>query len=95
VRRKYGPFLQRLCITLLHIGAAWFLIAFSLAYLVRWTGIVALSVVVALFVSLPILVIGVLYMIFDGYRRIPGVTWVGVSMLLLAGVFFLVGMLVR
>ena len=85
--RKSFEFLTKLGMMLLHIAAAFLLTLLSLAHLVRWTGIPEIAAIVALFISLPILIVGVLNLSFDGYSRIPPLGWVGVVMMLATGVF--------
>ncbi len=76
----------------LHVLASWALTAFSLAYLALWTNIAALPMLVTLFFSFPLAPIGLFNFYFGGYEQIPGVTWVILSLLLGAGVTFLVSM---
>ena len=83
--RKSFELLAKLAMVLLHIATAFLLILLSLAYLVRWTGIPEIAAIVALFISLPILIIGILNLSFGGYSRIPPFGWVGVIMILATG----------
>ena len=87
--RKGLEFLTKLGVVLLHIAAAFLLLLLGLVYLVRLTGVVEVAAIVALFISLPVLIVGVLYLSFDGYGRIPPVGWVGVVMMLVTGVFLI------
>lgn len=83
---------QRFLVALLHIAVAWGLTLFSLAYLAPWTGIVALPVLVTLFFSFPVALLGLLALYFGGYAEIPGVTWVIFAMLFGAGMIFVLSM---
>jgi hypothetical protein len=83
---------QRFLLALLHLAVAWGLTLFSLAYLAAWTGIAALPVLVTLFFSFPIALLGLLALYFGGYAEIPGVTWVIFAMLLGAGMIFLLSL---
>ena len=85
--RKVLEFTTKLGVVLLHIVTAYLSLLLGLVYLVRWTGVAEVAAIVALFISLPILIVGVLNLSFGGYRRIPPLGWVGVSMMLAAGVF--------
>ena len=87
--RKGLEFLTKLGVVLLHLATAFLLLLLGLVYLVRWTGVVEVAAIVALFISLPILIVGVLYLSFDGYGHIPPVGWVGVVMMLVTGVFLI------
>ena len=86
--RKSFEFLTKLGMVLLHIAAAFLFTLLSLAYLVPWTGIPEIAAIVALFISLPILIIGVCSTCLSmATARIPTLGWVGVIMMLATGVF--------
>lgn len=79
---------RRFLLALLHVATGWVLTSLSLAYLAPWTKIAALPMLVTLFFSFPVALIGVLGFYFGGYERIPSVTWVILAMLLGAGLMF-------
>ncbi len=86
----FSSFAKTLVICFLHIVAAYALVFWSLAFLVRWTGVPTVAPLVALFLSLPTLMIGVCYASFDGYRRIPSLAWLGAGMMVSFGIVLLV-----
>ena len=88
-------FIKTLAISLLHILAAYLLVFWGLAFLVRWTGVPEVAPVVALFFSFPILMIGILRASFDSYRRIPALGWVGAGMMVSVGTVFLVAIVIN
>ena len=74
---------------LLHVLASWLTLIAGFAFVVRQTGEPGSILVVALFISLPILIQGVLALAFGSYRRVPALGWILTGMLEVMGVVFL------
>jgi hypothetical protein len=84
-------FLRKVGVAALHISAAWLSAFITLAYLVPYFKIAELIALVVLCFSFPVLVVGLLYVMFDGYEKIPPVAWVCVLMPVIAGLMLSVG----
>ena len=80
---------------LLHVLAAWLVLVAGFAFVVRQTGEPGSALVVALFISLPILIQGVLVLLFGSYRRVPELGWIVTGMLEVVGAVFLLFLLLR
>lgn len=78
---------------LLHVAASFGTLVLGFALVVRGTGEPGSILVVALFVSLPILIQGILALAFGGYGRVPALGWVLTGMLEGMGVVFLLFLL--
>jgi hypothetical protein len=89
---KLGIVTRRALYALLHVVGAYGSMVFSF-WLVKQTEIPTIPVVVVMFVSLPISLLGILNLYFGSYEDIPGVTWVILIMMLSAGLMFGIGML--
>ncbi len=81
--------LEGVFLALLHVLASWLALVAGFAFVVRQTGEPGSIVVVALFISLPILIQGVLVLAFGGYRRVPELGWILTGMLEVMGCVFL------
>lgn len=79
---------------LLHVLASWLALVAGFAFVVWQTGVAESIVVVALFISLPILIQGLLALAFGSYRRVPALGWIVTGMLEAMGVVFLLFLLV-
>lgn len=86
---KWDSYLGGVVTGLLHILAAWLALVAGFALVVRQTGEPASIMVVAYFISLPLLIQGILALLFGGYRRIPELGWILTGMLEVTGVVFL------
>ena len=86
---KWAGYYEGILLALLHALIAWLVLVAGFAFVVRQTGIPESILVVALFVSLPILIQGVLALAFGGYRRVPALGWLVTGMLQAVGVVFL------
>ena len=75
---------------LLHVAAAFGALVLGFAVVVRGTGEPGSVAVVALFISLPILIQGMLALAFGGYGRVPALGWIVTGMLEGMGFVFLV-----
>jgi hypothetical protein len=78
-------FLHKLGIVVLHVGIAWFAVFVCLAYVVPVFKVPELVAFVIVCFSFPVMVVGILYVMYDGYAEIPFVVWLGLAMLFLAG----------
>ena len=74
---------------LLHVAAAFGALVLGFAVVVRGTGEPGSIAVVALFISLPVLIQGVLALAFGGYGRVPALGWIVTGMLEGMGLIFL------
>ena len=88
-------FIKTLLISLLHILAAYLLVFGGLVFLAKWTGVPEVAPIVALFFSLPVLMIGILRASFGAYREIPALGWVGAGMMVSVGTVFLVAIILN
>lgn len=79
-------FLQKLGIVALHISVAWVAVFVCLAYVVPVFKVPELVAFVIVCFSFPVMVVGILYVMYDGYAEIPSVVWLGLGMLFLAGI---------
>lgn len=79
------PFLRKLGIVVLHTSVAWLAVFTCLAYIVPLVKVPELVAFVIVCFSFPVMVIGILYVMYDGYLEIPFVVWLGLGMLFLAG----------
>lgn len=91
---KWAGYLGGVFLALLHVLASWLALVAGFAFVVRQTGEPGSILVVALFVSLPILIQGVLPLAFGSYRRVPALGWIVTGMLEAMGVVFLLFLLV-
>ena len=82
-------YLEGVVLALLHVLASWLALVAGFAFVVRQTGEPGSILVVALFISLPILVQGILALAFGGYRRVPELGWILTGMLEVMGIAFL------
>lgn len=87
---RWADHLEGVVLALLHVVAAYGALVLGLAFVVRGTGEPGSIVVVALFVSLPILIQGVLALAFGGYGRVPALGWILTGMLEAMGTVFLI-----
>ena len=78
---------------LLHVAAPFGTLVLGFALVVRGTGEPGSILVVALFISLPILIQGILALAFGGYGRVPVLGWVLTGMLEGTGIVFLLFLL--
>lgn len=78
--------LQTFLIASAHMILAFALLYWSLRYVVIWTQEAMIPAICALFFSLPLLIIGFLYLSFGGYKNIPLLAWVGTLMMVTTGV---------
>ena len=90
---KWAGYYEGVVLALLHALAAWLTLVAGFAFVVRQTGIPGSILVVALFVSLPILIQGILALVFGSYRRVPALGWIVTGMLEGVGVVFLLFLL--
>ena len=74
---------------LVHSAASLLALWAGFAYLVPFTRIAESIVVVAVFISFPLLVQGMLALTFGGYRRVPELGWVLTLMAQAFGAFFI------
>ena len=86
---RWAGYFEGVVLALLHVAAAFGTLLLGFAFVARQTGEPESVVVVALFVSLPILIQGMLALAFGGYRRVPALGWVLTGMLEGMGVVFL------
>jgi hypothetical protein len=84
-------FLKKLGVATLHIGGAFLAVFVTLAYIVPYFKIAELVAVVIICLSFPVLMVGLFYVMFDGYENIPPVAWVCVLMSVVAGLMLSVG----
>lgn len=91
---RWAGHLEGVVTALLHVLASWLLLVAGFAFVVRQTGEPGSIVVVALFISLPILIQGVLVLLFGSYQRVPELGWIVTGMLEAMGVVFLLFLLV-
>lgn len=76
-----------------HILASWLALVAGFAFVVRQTGEPASILVVAYFISLPLLIQGTLALLFGGYCHIPELGWILTGMLEVTGLVFLLFLL--
>ena len=74
----------------MHVVAAFGALVLGFAVVVKGTGEPGSIAVVALFISLPVLIQGMLALAFGGYGRVPALGWVLTGMLEGMGFVFLV-----
>ncbi len=74
---------------LLPILAPWLALVAGFAWVERQTGEPATILIVAYFISLPLLIQGILALMFGSYRRIPELGWMLTGMLEVTGLVFL------
>jgi len=86
---KWDAYLGGALLGLLHVLGAWLALVAGFAFMVRQTGEPASILVVALFISLPLLIQGILALMFGGYRRVPELGWILTGMLKGTGIVFL------
>ena len=86
---KWDSCLGSVMLGLLHVLAAWLALAAGFAFVVRQTGEPASILVVALFISLPLLIQGILALMFGSYRCIPELGWILTGLLEVTGLVFL------
>jgi hypothetical protein len=84
-------FLKKLGVAALHIGVAWGSVFVTLAYIVPRFKVAELVAVVIICFSFPVMIVGLFYVMFDGYENIPPVAWVCVLMPVVAGLTLSVG----
>lgn len=77
-------------LALLHVAASFGALVLGFAFAVPYTREPGSILVVALFVSLPILIQGILALAFGGYGRVPALGWILTGMLEVMGVVFLI-----
>lgn len=92
---KWAGYYEDGVLAFLHTVAAWLTLIAGFAFVVRPTGVPGSILVVALFVSLPILSQGILALVFGSYRRVPALGWIVTGMLEGMGVVFLLFLLFR
>ncbi len=85
--KRLGYF-EGVVLALLHVTAAWLALVAGFAFVVRQTGEPGSILVVALFVSLPLLIQGILVLMFGSYRRVPELGWILTGMLEAMGLVF-------
>jgi hypothetical protein len=79
------PFLRKLGIVVLHVSVAYLAVFVCLAYIVPVIKVPELVAFAIVCFSFPVMVLGILYVMYDGYAEIPFVIWFGLGMLFLAG----------
>lgn len=87
--RWAGP-LEGVVLALVHVVAAFGALLLGFAVVVRGTGEPGSITVVALFISLPLLIQGILALAFGGYGRVPALGWILTGMLEGMGIVFLI-----
>ena len=90
---RWAGYLEGVVLALLHVAASFGTLVLGFAFVVRRTGEPGSILVVALFVSLPILIQGTLALAFGGYRRVPALGWSLTGMLEGMGAVFLLFLL--
>lgn len=85
---RWAGYFEGVVLALLHVVAALGALVLGFA-VVRGTGEPGSVAVVALFISLPLLIQGMLALAFGGYERVPVLGWVLTGMLEGMGVVFL------
>ncbi len=83
--------MKELGVVFSYIVAAFILTTFSFQ-LSKWTGLALIPSVVTMFVSTPLVIIGMLRLYWGSYEEIPPVAWICIGTMLFAGVLFGVGM---
>ena len=86
---RWAGYFEGVVLALLHVAAAFGALVLGFA-VVRQTGEAGSIAVVALFISLPVLIQGMLALAFGGYGRVPALGWVLTGMLQGIGVVFLI-----
>ncbi len=81
-------------LAVLHVLASWLALVAGFGFVVRRTGVPESILVVAIFISLPILILGVLVLLFGSYRRVPELGWILTGMMGAMGLVFLLFLLV-
>jgi hypothetical protein len=84
-------FLRKLGVSALHIAVSFLTVFVTLAYIVPYFKIAELVAVVTICFSFPVLIVGLFYVMFDGYEDIPPVAWVCVVMPVVAGLMLSLG----
>jgi hypothetical protein len=84
-------FLKKLAVAVLHIASAFLAVFVTLAYIAPYFKIAELVAVVIVCFSFPVLIVGLFYVLFEGYENIPPVAWVCVLMPVIAGLMLSVG----
>ena len=87
---RWAGYFEGVVLALLHVAAAFGAFVLGFAVVVRGTGEPGSIAVVALFISLPVLIQGVLALAFGGYGRVPALGWIVTGMLEGMGLVFLV-----
>ena len=87
---RWAGYFEGVVLALLHVAAAFGALVLGFAVVVRGTGEPGSIAVVALFISLPVLIQGVLALAFGGYGRVPALGWIVTGMLEGMGLVFLV-----
>ena len=91
---KWAGYYEGVVLALVHTLVAWLTLIAGFALVVRQTGVPGSILVVALFISLPILIQGILALVFGSYQRVPALGWImtgmleGVGLVLLLFLFF-------
>ena len=86
---KWAGYYEGVLLALPHTLVAWSTLIAGFTLVVRQTGVPGSILVVALFVSLPILIQGILAPVFGSYRRVPVLGWIVIGMLEGMGLVFL------
>ena len=86
--------MTELRIILSHILVAFILTSFSFQ-LAKWTSLALIPSVVTLFLSLPILIVGMLRLYWGSYEEISPIAWICIGTMLFAAVLFGIGMLLN
>jgi hypothetical protein len=74
------------------VTAALTMFSFALAI---WTKLALIPAVVTMFISLPMMIIGMLRLYFGSYDEIPPVAWICIGTMLTAGILFGIGILLN
>ncbi len=86
---RWAGYFEGVVLATLHVVAAFGALVLGFAVVVRGTGEPGSITVVALFISLPVLIQGMLALAFGGYGRVPTLGWVLTGMREGMGVVFL------
>lgn len=92
---KWAGYYDGVVLAFLHTLLAWLTLVAGFTFVVRRTGIPESILVVTLFISLPILIQGILALVFGSYQRVPVLGWIMTGMLEGVGLVFLLFLFFR